>query len=77
MVWNVTKDSIRVRSLVPIDEAWPAKSPFETPPMDPKLMKFESAEIQAGAWDGAIEPNQMIYDRINKRYGTSVEPRVK
>ncbi len=77
MVWNVTKDSIRVRNLVPIDEAWPAKSPFETPPMDPKLMKFESAEIQAGAWDGAIKPNQIVYDRVNKRYGTNVEPRVK
>jgi len=27
MVWNVTKDDIRVRQITVDDECWPAKSP--------------------------------------------------
>jgi ribonuclease Z len=77
MVWNVTKEEIRVRQVAPIDEAWPMPSPLPTPPMDPKVMKFTSEKVNEGAWPGVVEANQMIYDRINKRYGTKFEPRMK
>lgn len=76
MVWNVTPDEIRIRTVVPNEDAWPAKSPFPPPPMDPSIMKVESDEIQAGAWDGVLEASQWVYDRINARYGTNVEPRI-
>ena len=77
MVWNVTKDEIRIRTVVPNEDAWPAKSPFDPPPMDPRLMKFESEELLSGRWDEAVDANQIVYDRVNARYGTDVEMRVK
>ena len=77
LVWNVTKDEIRVRTVVPNDDAWPAKSPFDPPAMDASGMKNVSDAVQAGAWDGVLDANQSIYDRINARYGTNVVPRVQ
>ena len=76
MVWNVTKDNITVRNVAPIEEAWPARTPFPIPPMDPSIMKFESPEIAAGTFD-VVKENQSIYDRINEKYGTNFELRIK
>jgi ribonuclease Z len=76
MVWNVTKDKIRVRNVAPVEEAWPAPTPYPIPPVDTKGMKNVSPEIQAGTFDVVAE-NMMIYDRVNKKYGTNFEPRVK
>jgi ribonuclease Z len=76
MVWNVTKDKIRIRNVAPIEEAWPAPTPFPIPPVDTEGMKNVSPEIQAGTFDVVAE-NMIIYDRVNKKYGTNFEPRVK
>jgi hypothetical protein len=44
--------------------------------MDKKKKKNVSPEIQSGTFDVVAE-NMMIYDRVNKKYGTSFEPRIK
>ena len=75
MVWNVTKDAIRVRTVAPIDDAWPTPSQRPIPPIDTSGMKNVSPEIQGGAFD-VIRENRMIYDRVNKKYGTNIEMRV-
>ncbi len=75
MVWNVTKKEIRVRTVVPIDDAWPPPSARRAPRMDASGMKNVSPEVQGGAYD-VIKQNQMIYDRVNKRYGTDFKMRV-
>jgi len=36
MVWNVTKDQIRVRQVIVDEESWPAKSPTKPGVPDPK-----------------------------------------
>ena len=38
-------------------------------------MKNVSPEIQKGAFD-VINENQMIYDRVNRKYGTKIKMRV-
>ncbi len=76
MVWNITKDNIRVRMCDPVEDAWPTDSPLEIPPIDSKGMKNVSPEIQANTFD-VTEENQIIYDRINQKYGTNFEMRVK
>jgi ribonuclease Z len=74
MVWNVTKDAIRVRTVKPIDEAWPPPPAKAPPPIDQALMKVVSKEIGAGALD-VKDVDQTIYDRINKQYGTGFKQR--
>ena len=74
--WNVTKDKIRVRVVQAIDDAWPPPAVAQAPQPDPTQMKNVSPEIQSGAFDVLAE-NQLIYDRINKKYGTNFQPRVK
>ena len=76
MVWNVTKENIRVRNVAPIEEAWASPTPFPIPPMDDSGMLTESEEIKSGTFD-VVQENQMIYDRVNKKYGTNFEPRIK
>lgn len=76
MVWNVTKEEIRVRNVAPIEEAWPARSPYPTPEMDASIIVNCTPEIASGTFD-VVNENQMIYDRINKKYGTNLEPRIK
>jgi ribonuclease Z len=76
MVWNVTKENIKVRMCNPIEDAWPQPSPLPMPPMDQTGMKNVSPEIQSQTFD-VIKENQMIYDRINKKFNTNIEMRVK
>jgi len=76
MVWNVTKENIRVRMCDPIEDAWPQPSPLPMPKIDQSGMVNVSPEIQSQTFD-VIEENQMIYDRVNKKFNTNVEMRVK
>jgi ribonuclease Z len=75
LVWNVTKDDIRVREVFVNENMWPPPPAYPKPPMDPALMKFVSKEIGAGYLDEAIVIDQAIYDRINKKYGTDLKQR--
>ncbi|MDJ0902696.1 MAG: guanitoxin biosynthesis MBL fold metallo-hydrolase GntH [Xenococcus sp. MO_188.B8] len=68
MVWNITKDDIRVR-LVAFDEAvWPPPATEKPQLPDPSERIPYSDEISGGRLDvkDVIQP---IYDKINKQYG--------
>jgi ribonuclease Z len=78
LVWNVTKDDIRVREVVVNENAWPPAGVFDIPAMDPKA----GADIRPSDWTqsqalNVTDIDQAIYDRINKRYGTDIEMRMK
>jgi len=73
MVWNVTKDDIRVRMSAVDDEVWPS------PPLKKKIAPDTSKAIAFSKFtiSGVIampEVTQPIFDEINEKYGTKVEP---
>ena len=68
MVWNITKDNIRVQMAAVDEDVWPPE-PTETPLVpDPKLKVGFSDFIVGGKYDmkDVIQP---IYDETNKEYG--------
>ncbi|MEH6592624.1 MAG: hypothetical protein V7746_20325 [Halioglobus sp.] len=68
MVWNISKDDIRVRMAIFDEDVWPPV-PSEKPQVpDPSLRIPNSDYINKGKYDvrGVIQP---IYDEINKAYG--------
>jgi ribonuclease Z len=70
MVWNVTKDDIRVRSVVVDPDMWPPPSAYPPQELDQSLSKWPSEWIDSGKWAPAREVDQAVYDRINAQYGT-------
>lgn len=68
MVWNVTKDDIRVRMAVVDEDVWPPPATEKPQTPDPSLRIPFSDEIGGGKLDmkDVIQP---IYDEINKEYG--------
>jgi ribonuclease Z len=70
MVWNVTKDDIRVRMAIIDEDVWPP-TPSEKPQVpDPKLIVPFSKMIGSGKLD-VKDADQPTYDAINKQYGTN------
>lgn len=73
MVWNVTKDEIRVRMSAIDEEVWPS------PPLMKKIAPDTGGSIAfseftiSGAM-GLPEVTQPLFDEINEKYGTNVEP---
>ena len=68
MVWNVSKDEIRVRMAIVDEDVWPPQ-PSEKPLLpDPTLQVEFSDFIVNGKYDmkDVIQP---IYDETNKKYG--------
>ena len=68
MVWNITKDNIRVRMAVVDEDVWPPQ-PTEKPLVpDPSLKVPFSDFIIKGKYDmkDVIQP---AYDEINEKYG--------
>ncbi len=68
MVWNITKDEIRVRMAVVDEDVWPPPATEKPQVPDPNLRIPYSAEIAGGKLDvkDVIQP---VYDEINKEYG--------
>jgi len=68
MVWNITKDDIRVRMAVVDEDVWPPPPSKEPLVPDPSLMIPYSDMIVGGKYDmkDVIQPT---YDEINKKYG--------
>jgi len=67
MVWNISKDDIRVRMAVVDEDVWPPQ-PTEKPQVpDPELKVQMSEFIVNGKYDmkGVIQPT---YDEINEKY---------
>jgi ribonuclease Z len=68
MVWNITKDDIRVRMAIIDEDVWPPPATEEPQVPDPSLRIPYSDMIANGKYDmnDVIQP---IYDEINKEYG--------
>jgi ribonuclease Z len=78
LVWNVTKDDIRVREVVVNENAWPPAGVFDIPPMD----ESAAADIRPSDWTQSqaldvTDVDQAIYDRINEKYNLKVPMRMK
>ncbi len=73
MVWNVTKDEIRVRMAVVSEEVWPPPATEKPVLPDPKRRIPFSKKIAGGRLD-VLDVLQPIYDEINEQYGTNEKP---
>ncbi len=51
LVWNVNRDSIRVRRVIGTDEAWPPSSPIPAGPPDPS----KRTELSDWLKDGRVD----------------------
>jgi ribonuclease Z len=73
MVFNVTKDDIRVRMSAIDEEIWPSPAlKAKLPPDTSKMIPF-SDFTKSGAlpMPEVVGP---IFDEVNEKYGTEVEP---
>ena len=73
MVFNVTKDDIRIRMSAINDEVWPS------PPTKPKIPPDTGSAIEFSDFtrSGVLpfpEVVQPLFDEINEKYGTDIEP---
>jgi ribonuclease Z len=75
MVWNVTKDEIRVREAHVNPDVWPPPKGYSSPDIDQSQMVFVSEEIASRKLVEAFDVDQKIYDRINAAYGTDFKLR--
>ncbi len=68
MVWNITRDDIRVRMAVYDEDVWPPEATEKAQVPDPSLRIPYSDMIGGGKLDvkDVIQP---VYDEINKQYG--------
>jgi ribonuclease Z len=73
MVWNVTKDDIRVRMAVVNEEVWPPPATEKPMKPDPSRRIPYSKQILGGKLD-VLDVIQPIYDEINEQYGTNEKP---
>ena len=73
MVWNVTKDDIRVRMAVVSEEAWPPPASEAPKPPIPSRRIGYSKEIIGGKLDVA-DVVQPVYDDTNKKFGLKEKP---
>jgi len=73
MVWNVTKDNIRVRMAVVSEEVWPPPASEAPMPPIPSNRIGYSKEIIGGKLD-VEDVVQPVYDDINKEYGLEEKP---
>ena len=73
MVWNVTKDDIRVRMSSVDEEVWPSPAlKKKNPPDGSKMIPFSDfTKSGALALPEVVGP---IFDEVNEKYGTKVEP---
>jgi len=74
LVWNVTKDDIRVREVSFTEAIWPPPAAQKPQPIDQSVMQTESDWTLSGAAD-VSDVIQTIYDRANEAYGTDLKPR--
>ncbi len=71
MVWNVTKDDIRVRMAVVNHDAWPLPSVTEKLPADPKD-RVGFTQFLLDGREVFTEVVQTIYDQTNAQFGTDI-----
>jgi ribonuclease Z len=76
MVWNVTKDDIRVRMAAKDEEVWPSPALKEkkAPDFTQAIPISDFTKSGVVALPDVVGP---IYDEVNKIYGTNYEPGFK
>jgi ribonuclease Z len=73
MVWNVTKEDIRVRMAAVSEEVWPPPGP--NPPIAPD--RSQAVPNSQFIIDGGLHFTDIVkemYDDINTRYGSKAKP---
>jgi ribonuclease Z len=68
MVWNITKDDIRVRMAIVDEDVWPPPATDKPQLPDPNARIPYSDAISGGKLD-VSKVLQPTYDAINKQYG--------
>jgi len=72
MVWNVTKDDIRVRLAVVDEDVWPPPA-TEKPQAPDQSTRIPYSDVIAGGRLDVKDVIQPTYDEINKKYGLKEE----
>jgi ribonuclease Z len=72
MVFNVTKDDIKVRMAVVDEDIWPMPSALGNVPPDPSLQRTQFSEMMLGGRVVHSDILEEIYAEINEMYGTSI-----
>ncbi len=73
LVWNVTKDDIRVRQVIFEERVWSPPPAQKPPPVDPSIMVTETDYLKRHAMDLG-DLIEQIYERANEMYGTNLKP---
>ena len=68
MVWNITKDDIRVRMAAVSEDVWPPPA-TETPQLPDASLRIPYSDFIAGGRYDMHDVIQPIYDEVNKQYG--------
>jgi len=70
MVFNVTKDDIRVRMAVVDEDIWPMPATRKLVPPDPKLQRVQMSPYMREGRVVHRDILQTVYDAINERFGS-------
>jgi len=73
MVFNVTKENIRVRMAVINEDSWPLPSVTEKLPADPS-QRIGFTEFISGGREVFADVIKKAYEETNKLYGTNIQP---
>lgn len=68
MVWNITKDGVRERMTIPVDNAWDVAGPTAPPAPDNKFPKQESDWILGNRWQPAIEMENELFRPFREKH---------
>jgi ribonuclease Z len=68
MVWNITRDDIRVRMAVVDEDVWPPP-PSEEPQVPDASLSIPFSDLISGGKLDVKDVIQPIYDEINEQYG--------
>ena len=68
MVWNITKEDIRVRMAIVDEDVWPPQ-PSEEPEVPDPTLKVPFSDFIVNGKSDMKDVLQPIYDEINKEYG--------
>jgi ribonuclease Z len=72
MVFNVTKDDMKVRMAVVDEDIWPMPSPLGNVPPDVSLQRTQFSEMMLGGRVVHRDILEEIYAEINEMYGTDI-----
>ena len=73
MVFNVTKDDIRVRMAVVDEDIWPQPSTIPLVPPDPKLTRTTMSDFTRGGRVVHTDILEEIYAEINEQFGSNAQ----